>query len=85
MDINEYANLLKLDQKVTLHGNYSDSIPYYQITIPIKSRNDLKAFLLKKIKKMIRMQRQLSKILPNILYTIPEIKKPQWAGMITIW
>lgn len=50
MDINEYANLLKLDQKVTLHGNYSDSIPYYQITIPIKSRNDLKAFLLKKNK-----------------------------------
>ena len=50
LDINEYANLLKLDQKVTLHGNYSDSIPYYQITIPIKSRNDLKAFLLKKNK-----------------------------------
>ncbi|MEO8238729.1 MAG: hypothetical protein ABI793_13310 [Flavobacterium sp.] len=50
LDVNECANLLKLDQKVTLHGNYSDSIPYYQITIPIKSRNDLKAFLLKKNK-----------------------------------
>lgn len=48
LDINEYANLLKLDQKITVHGNYSDSIPYYQITIPIKSRNDIKAFLLKK-------------------------------------
>lgn len=50
LDINEYANLLKLDQKITVHGNYSDSIPYYQITIPIKSRNDIKAFLLKKNK-----------------------------------
>lgn len=50
LDINKYANLLKLDQKVTVHGNYSDSIPYYQITIPIKNRNDIKAFLVQKDK-----------------------------------
>lgn len=50
LDINEYANLIKLDQKITAHGNYSDSIPYYQITIPIKSRNDIKNFLVQKDK-----------------------------------
>lgn len=50
LDINKYANLLKLDQKVTVHGNYSDSIPYYQITIPIKNRNDIKKFLAEKDK-----------------------------------
>jgi hypothetical protein len=50
LDIEKYANLLKLDQKITVHGNYSDSIPYYQITIPIKNRNDIKAFLAEKDK-----------------------------------
>ena len=48
LDVNQYADLIKLDQKITAHGNYSDSIPYYQITIPIKSRNDIKNFLVKK-------------------------------------
>ncbi|WP_163400211.1 hypothetical protein [Flavobacterium fluviatile] len=50
LDVNEYANLIKLDQKITVHGNYSDSIPYYQITIPIKSRSDIKAFLIQQDK-----------------------------------
>lgn len=50
LDINEYADLIKLDQKITAHGNYSDSIPYYQITIPIKNRNDIKNFLVQKDK-----------------------------------
>ncbi|WP_269233997.1 hypothetical protein [Flavobacterium flavigenum] len=48
LDVNQYADLIKLDQKITAHGNYSDSIPYYQITIPIKNRNDIKNFLVKK-------------------------------------
>lgn len=47
MDIQEFANLFKLDQKVTVHGNFSDSIPYYQVTIPIKNKEDIKAFLVK--------------------------------------
>ncbi|MEL1255569.1 hypothetical protein AAEO57_17390 [Flavobacterium sp. DGU38] len=48
LDVNQYADLIKLDQKITVHGNYSDSIPYYQITIPIKSRTDIKNFLIQK-------------------------------------
>ncbi|MEO7977008.1 hypothetical protein [Flavobacterium sp.] len=47
MDVQEFANLFKLDQKVSVHGNFSDSIPYYQVTIPIKSKEDVKAFLVK--------------------------------------
>jgi len=47
MDVQEFANLFKLDQKVTVHGNFSDSIPYYQVTIPIKNKEDVKAFLVK--------------------------------------
>jgi hypothetical protein len=50
LDVNQYFDLIKIDQKITVHGNYSDSIPYYQITIPIKSRNDIKNFLVRKDK-----------------------------------
>jgi hypothetical protein len=50
LDVNQYADLIKLDQKITVHGNYSDSIPYYQVTIPIKSRNAIKNFLIQKDK-----------------------------------
>lgn len=50
LDVNQYADLIKLDQKITVHGNYSDSIPYYQVTIPIKSRNAIKNFLNQKDK-----------------------------------
>ncbi|MCI9844489.1 hypothetical protein [Flavobacterium pectinovorum] len=50
LDVNQYADLIKLDQKITVHGNYSDSIPYYQVTIPIKSRGDIKNFLVQKDK-----------------------------------
>ena len=47
VDVQEFANLFKLDQKVTVHGNFSDSIPYYQVTLPIKNKEDVKAFLVK--------------------------------------
>ncbi|CAD0001527.1 hypothetical protein [Flavobacterium chungangense] len=50
LDINQYADLIKLDQKITVHGNYSDSIPYYQVTIPIKDKNAIKNFLIQKNK-----------------------------------
>ncbi|HEX8017172.1 MAG TPA: hypothetical protein VF465_18205 [Flavobacterium sp.] len=50
LDINQYADLIKLDQRITVHGNYSDSIPYYQVTIPIKDRNAIKNFLIQKNK-----------------------------------
>lgn len=44
-DLNQYADLFRLDQKVSVHGNFTDSIPYYQVTIPIKNRNDIKQFM----------------------------------------
>ncbi|KIC01880.1 hypothetical protein OA88_11635 [Flavobacterium sp. JRM] len=47
IDINQYANLFKLDQKISVSGNFTDSIPYYQVTIPIKNRNDIKQFMQK--------------------------------------
>ncbi|KFF19476.1 hypothetical protein [Flavobacterium hydatis] len=46
-DINQYANLFKLDNKISVNGNFTDSIPYYQVTIPIKNRNDIKQFMQK--------------------------------------
>jgi hypothetical protein len=45
IDIKKYANLFKLDQKISIHGNFTDSIPYYQVTIPVKNRNDIKQFM----------------------------------------
>lgn len=50
-DLQQFVNLFKLDQKITVHGNFSDSIPYYQVTIPIKNRDEIKALLLKQINK----------------------------------
>lgn len=44
-DVKQYASLFRLDQKISVHGNFTDSIPYYQVTIPIKSRNDIKKFM----------------------------------------
>lgn len=44
-DVKQYASLFRLDQKMSVNGNFTDSIPYYQITIPIKSRNDIKKFM----------------------------------------
>ncbi|MBF7092820.1 hypothetical protein IUY40_14890 [Flavobacterium sp. ALJ2] len=44
-DINQYPNLFKLDEKISIHGSFTDSIPYYQVTIPVKNRNDIKQFM----------------------------------------
>ena len=49
-NIKEYALLIKADKNIIIHGNFSDSIPFYQITIPIKSREEVKAFVMQKIK-----------------------------------
>jgi len=45
LDFTKYTSLIRLDQKITIHGKFSDSIPYYQITIPIKNREAVKQFL----------------------------------------
>lgn len=47
LDFTKYTSLIHLDQKITIHGSFADSIPYYQVTIPIKSREALKQFLVK--------------------------------------
>ena len=44
----EMDAIFKLNDKITIHGNFTDSISYYQITIPIKNKALLKEFLLNK-------------------------------------
>ncbi|WP_428230808.1 hypothetical protein [Flavobacterium sp.] len=46
LDLAQYTALFQLDQKSTIHGNFTDSIPYYQITIPIKSKEAVKQFFI---------------------------------------
>lgn len=43
----EFSTLFKLDQNASIVGNFTDSIPYYQITIPIKNKDKIKQFLIK--------------------------------------
>ncbi|WP_281297747.1 hypothetical protein [Flavobacterium limnophilum] len=43
----EFSALFKLDQNASIVGNFTDSIPYYQITIPIKNKDKIKQFLIK--------------------------------------
>lgn len=47
LDFTKYTSLIQLDQKITIHGKFSDSIPYYQVTIPVKSREAVKQYILK--------------------------------------
>lgn len=47
-DFRKYTSIIQMDQKITIHGNFLDSIPYYQITIPIKSREAVKQYLIEK-------------------------------------
>lgn len=47
-NLEQYDALFKLDQKISLHGNFKDSLAYYQITIPIKNREAIKNFILEK-------------------------------------
>ena len=43
----EFSALFKLDQNASIVGNFTDTIPYYQITIPIKNKEKIKQFLIK--------------------------------------
>ncbi|MEP6805309.1 MAG: hypothetical protein ABI892_12355 [Flavobacterium sp.] len=47
-DLDKYVALFQLDQNITIHGNFTDSIPYYQVTIPIKSRASFRQFMIEK-------------------------------------
>lgn len=51
LDLAEYTTVFKSDQKATIHGSFTDSIPYYQFTIPIIGRQAFKQFILDKEKK----------------------------------
>lgn len=48
LNLKKYAALFQLDQKTTIHGSFTDSIPYYQVTIPIKNREEVKQFFTEK-------------------------------------
>jgi len=50
LDFNKYAALFQLDQKTSIQGNFTDSIPYYQVTIPIKNKEAVKQFLIQEYK-----------------------------------
>lgn len=43
-DISKYTSLFYLDKQLTVHGNFTDSIPYCQITIPIKNKEAARQF-----------------------------------------
>ena len=45
-DISKYTSLFYLEKQLTVHGNFTDSIPYCQITIPIKNKEAARQFLL---------------------------------------
>lgn len=45
-DLAKYAALFQMDQKASIHGNFTDSIQYYQVTIPIKNKEAVKQFLM---------------------------------------
>lgn len=46
-DTNEFTALFDLEKNASVVGNFTDSIAYYQATIPIKNKEKLKAFLTK--------------------------------------
>lgn len=47
-DLRQYTSIIKLDEKITIHGNFLDSVPFYQITIPIKNKEAVRKYLLQK-------------------------------------
>lgn len=47
-DLRKYTSIIQLDQKITIHGNFLDSVPYYQVTIPIKSKESVRQYLIEK-------------------------------------
>ncbi|MCP2026340.1 hypothetical protein L1276_001484 [Flavobacterium sp. HSC-32F16] len=47
LDFTKYTSVIQLDQKITIHGKFSDSIPYYQVTIPVKNKEAVKQLIIK--------------------------------------
>lgn len=47
-DLRQYTSIIQLDQKITIHGNFLDSVPFYQVTIPIKNKEAVRQYLIEK-------------------------------------
>ncbi|WP_433779599.1 hypothetical protein [Flavobacterium anhuiense] len=47
-DLRQYTSIIQLDQKITIHGNFLDSVPFYQVTIPIKNKEAVTQYLIEK-------------------------------------
>ncbi|WP_125718385.1 hypothetical protein [Flavobacterium ustbae] len=47
-DLRQYTSVIKLDDQITIHGNFLDSVPFYQVTIPVKSKEAVKQYLIEK-------------------------------------
>ena len=47
-DLRKYADIIKLNEKITIHGNFLDSVPFYQVTIPVKSKEAVRKYLIEK-------------------------------------
>jgi len=47
-DLRKYAAIIQLNEKITIHGNFLDSVPFYQVTIPVKSKEAVRKYLIEK-------------------------------------
>ena len=47
-DLRQYTSIIKLDDKITVHGNFLDSVPFYQVTIPVRSKEAVRQYLIEK-------------------------------------
>ncbi|MFC7774768.1 hypothetical protein [Flavobacterium sp. GCM10027622] len=43
--LNDFMSFVDKTKPVTIHGNYTDSIPYYQISLPLRNNKGLKQFI----------------------------------------
>lgn len=48
-DLRKYTSIIQIDKKITIHGNFLDSVPYYQVTIPVKNKEVVRQYLIEKL------------------------------------
>lgn len=48
-NLNDFMSFVDKTKPVTLHGSFTDSIPYYQITLPLTENKDIQQFIQRKI------------------------------------
>ena len=54
--LNDFIAFLDKTRPIIIHGNFTDSIPYYQVSFPINNQKALKNFIQNKIKEDSRME-----------------------------